>query len=236
MVADALIYHPSVAHYQRFVATTVGRDKVLRTLQYFARFYAWYLYRTNGSPKEIAPWDAIKKQFGLVRKVMRVGKNVEHFKAAASAADAKAGTLDPVLRYTTVGRQLGYAGYLTFDMATVLDTLGIRKSESAKRFQKEAYRFWAMGLMFSILAQAYTLYQLKQREAKVDKKEGEGVVESKRIAKERSTSQLQLISDLCDLAVPYSALGWVALDDGIVGLAGTVSSLIGMSTQWKKTA
>ncbi|ROW03202.1 hypothetical protein VSDG_01421 [Cytospora chrysosperma] len=236
MVADALIYHPSVAHYQRFVATTVGRDKVLRTLQYFARFYAWYLYRTNGSPKEIAPWDAVKKQFGLIRKVMRVGKNVEHLKAAAAAADAKAGTVDPVLRYTAVGRQLGYAGYLTLDMATVLDALGVRKSEAAKRFQKEAYRFWAMGLVFSVLAQVYTLYQLKQREAKVDRKEGEGVVESKRIARERSASHLQLISDLCDLTVPSSALGWVALDDGIVGLAGTVSSLIGMSAQWKKTA
>ncbi|KUI69467.1 Peroxisomal membrane protein PMP27 [Cytospora mali] len=235
MVADAVIYHPSVAHYQRFVATTVGRDKILRTLQYFARFYAWYLYRTNGSPKEIAPWDAIKKQFGLVRKVMRVGKNIEHLKAAAVAADAKAGTIDPVLKYTTVGRQLGYAGYLTLDMATVLDAAGIRKSESAKRFQREAYRFWAMGLVCSVLAQLYTLYQLKQREAKVDKKEGEGVVESKRIAKERSTSQLQLMSDLCDLTVPSSALGWVALDDGIVGLAGTLSSLIGMATQWKKT-
>ena len=182
MVADAVIYHPSVAHYLRFVATVVGRDKLLRTLQYFARFYAWYLYRTNRSPKEIAPWEAIKKQFGLVRKVMRAGKNVEHLKAAAAAADAKAGTVDPVLRYAAVGRQLGYAGYLTFDAATLLDALGVRKSESAKRLQREAYRFWAMGLACSVVAQLYTLYLLRQREAKVDKKEGEGVVESKRIA------------------------------------------------------
>lgn len=182
MVADTVIYHPTVAHYLRFVSTTVGRDKVLRTLQYFARFYAWYLLRTNGSPAEIAPWDAMKKQFGLTRKLMRVGKNIEHVKAAAVAADAKTGALDPVLRYATVGRQLGYAGYLTLDMATVLDATGIRKSESAKRFQKEAFRFWAMGLLSSVAAQVYILYQLKQREAKVDKKEGEGVVESKRIA------------------------------------------------------
>lgn len=53
---------------------------------------------------------------------------------------------------------------------------------------------------------------------------------------ERSSSQLQLLSDLCDLTVPSSALGWVNLDDGIVGLAGTVSSVIGLYTQWKKTA
>lgn len=54
--------------------------------------------------------------------------------------------------------------------------------------------------------------------------------------RERSASQLQLISDLCDLTVPYSALGWVNFDDGIVGLAGTLSSLIGVYSQWKKTA
>ncbi|KAI1402656.1 peroxisomal biogenesis factor 11 [Hypoxylon fuscum] len=236
MVADALIYHPTVAHYLKFVATTVGRDKLLRTLQYFSRFYAWYLLRTNGTKAEIAPFEAIKKQFGLARKLLRFGKNVEHLKAAALAADSKVSVPDPVLRYASVGRQIGYAGYLTMDMTTVLDALGVRKWEGAKKAQKEAYRFWAMGLLCSVVAQFYTLYRLREREAKVDKKEGEGVVESKRIALERSASQLQLLSDLCDLTVPTSALGWAGFDDGFVGLAGTVSSLIGVYTQWKKTA
>jgi hypothetical protein len=178
-VADTLIYHPGVSHYLKFVATTVGRDKLLRTIQYFARFYAWYLLRTNGAQSAIAPWEAVKKQFGLVRKVLRAGKNVEHLRAAAVAADAKG--VDPVLRYAAVGRQLGYAGYLTMDLATLLDAVGVRKTVHAKRFQQEAYRFWAAGIMCSIVGQLYTLYQLRQREAKVDKKEGEGVVEGKRI-------------------------------------------------------
>ncbi|KAG9253732.1 peroxisomal biogenesis factor 11 [Emericellopsis atlantica] len=234
MVADALVYHPSVAHYLKFLSTTLGRDKLLRTIQYFARFYAWYLLRTNATPAAIAPWTATKKQFGLVRKFLRIGKNIEHLKAAATATDAK--SMDPVLRYTTVGRQLGYAGYLTFDAGTVLDAAGIRKWEGAKRLQTEAYRFWAMGLTFSVVAQVYTLWKLKQREAKVDKKDGEGVVESKRITVERAVSKMQLTSDLCDLTVPLSALAWVNFDDGVVGLAGTVSSLIGVYNQWKKTA
>lgn len=54
--------------------------------------------------------------------------------------------------------------------------------------------------------------------------------------RDRSATQLQLISDLCDVAVPSSALGYVNLDEGIVGLAGTVSSLIGLTTAWTKTA
>ncbi|KAJ4192561.1 Hypothetical protein NCS54_00302400 [Fusarium falciforme] len=235
MVADALIYHPTVAHYLRYMATTLGRDKLMRVLQYFARFYAWYLLRTNGTPDKIAPWNTLKKQFGLMRKVFRAGKFVEHFKAAATASDAK--TMDPVLRYTSVGRQLGYAGYLTCDAATIPDAVGFRKWDHAKRFQKEAYRFWAIGIMFSIVGQLYTLRQLSVRASKVDLKEGEGVVESKTISIERAAAKKQLFCDLCDICVPVSALGWVGfLDDGIVGLTGTLSSLIGVYGQWKKTA
>jgi hypothetical protein len=53
---------------------------------------------------------------------------------------------------------------------------------------------------------------------------------------ERAASRLQLVSDLADLTIPTTGLGWVNLDDGVVGLAGTLSSLIGIYTQWKKTA
>jgi peroxin-11B len=180
MVADALVYHPAVSQYIKFVATTVGRDKVLRTLQYFARFYSWYLFRTNGSKAEIAPWDAIKKHFGTTRKILRLGKNVEHFKAAAVAADSK--TMDPFLRYASVARQLGYAGYLSFDIVPTLDSTGIFKWEGAKRCQKDAFRFWTAGLLCSVVAQLYTLKKLKQRESKISMKDGEGVVESKRIS------------------------------------------------------
>ena len=166
-------------------------------------------------------------------------------------ADSK--NLDPVIKYCAVGRQLGYAGYMTFDTLTYLDAAGIRKSPTAKRLQQEAYRCWMIGLLFSAVSGAYSVYSLRQQQARVDKKDGEGVVTSKRIEKfvtpseiwndlltgsgrERGAINLQLISDLCDLTVPTSALGFTNFDDGFVGLAGTVSSLIGVYGQWKKTA
>ncbi|KAH0558683.1 hypothetical protein GP486_004666 [Trichoglossum hirsutum] len=234
MVADALVYHPSVAHYLKFVATAVGRDKVLRTIQYFARFYAWYLYRTNHPASQIKAYDAIKKQFGLTRKLMRVGKFVEHFKAAAEAADKK--TLDPVLRYCAVGRQLGYGIYLSLDSIIYLDASGIKSISIVNRVQREAYKAWLVGLLFNTVAGLYTLHQLRRREQNIDKKDGEGLVECKRLERERAATNLQLISDLCDLTVPSSALGLANFDDGFVGLAGTVSSLIGLYGVWKKTA
>lgn len=41
---------------------------------------------------------------------------MEHFKAAAVAADSK--DMDPVLKYCAVGRQLGFAVYLSLDAVT----------------------------------------------------------------------------------------------------------------------
>lgn len=162
---------------------TVGRDKLLRTIQYFARFYSWYLYRTNHPQSSIAPYNAIKKQFGLSRKLMRVGKNVEHFKAAAVAFDSKsaATSSDPVLKYLAIGRQLGYGGYLSFDMVTYLDASGIKKLSANKRLQDNAYRAWFSGLMCSAIAGVYSLYRLRERERSVDRKVGEGAAEAKMI-------------------------------------------------------
>ncbi|KAF2735822.1 peroxisomal biogenesis factor 11 [Polyplosphaeria fusca] len=234
MVADALIYHPTVAHYLKFVSTTVGRDKVLRTLQYFSRFLAWYLYRTNHPQSTISPFEATKKQFGLTRKLMRVGKFVEHFKAAAIASDNK--SMDPVLRYTAIGRQLGYAGYMLFDNATVLDATSIKKFAASQRLLREAYRAWFAGISCSIVSSLYSLYKLRERSLNISEKDGEGVVEKKKVAKELNAVRIQLISDLCDITVPSAALGWANFDDGFVGLAGTVSSLLGVYGQWKKTA
>jgi len=232
MVADAVIYHPTVSHYLRFVATTVGRDKALRLVQYFSRFYAWYLFRTNHPQTSIAPFEAAKKQIGTTRKLLRVGKFVEHFKSASVYSDKK--DIDPVLKFLAVGRQLGYAGYLSFDSLCVLDATGIKKWEKAKALQKQAQTFWMMGLASSILSGAYTLYHLNLRKQKVDKKEGEGVVESKKIEKQWSTARLQLVSDLCDICIPSTSLGYLNLDDGLVGLAGTTSSLIGLYNAWEK--
>jgi hypothetical protein len=195
-------------------------------------------------------FDNIKKNFSNVRKCMRLGKFVEHFKAAAIAADSK--SLDPVLKYLAVGRQLGYAFYMTFDAMTYIDQVGIRKFEGAARLQREAYRAWLAGLLCNVVAGVYTLYNMRvEMKRQSESSDAEKHVEVKRLEKyvfagsyidtctyanmwyrERAATQLQLISDLCDCTVPSTALGLANFDEGIVGLAGTTSSLIGLTAQW----
>ena len=54
---------------------------------------------------------------------------------------------------------------------------------NAKRLLREAYKFWFVGLTFNIIAGMYSLQQIRQKEKNIDKNEGEGVVESKKLVK-----------------------------------------------------
>lgn len=212
------------------------------------------MYRTNNPQRLIQPWTTLKNQFSLTRKVLRVGKFVEHLRAAAELYDAsvKAGNGDKITQYLQLLRQLGYGGYLFCDMLTVPDALGVKKYASAKRIQATAYRFWLSGLLASAIAGIYTNYKLREKASGLDEKDAEGKVEGVKIARydeldrllgtllttsrQRKVVNVQLVSDLCDLTVPSSMLGYLDLDDGLVGLAGTTSSLLGVWGAWQKTA
>lgn len=123
-----------------------------------------------------------------------------------------------------------------------LDQTSIHKFSASQRVLREGYRAWFTGITCSIVSSLYSLYRLRERSQKLSSShsvkagEAEPVVEEKKIAREANAVRLQLLSDLCDITIPATALGWAKLDDGIVGLAGTLSSLLGVYAQWKKTA
>lgn len=116
---------------------------------------------------------------------MRLGKFVEHLKAAAVASDSKVSAGDnaaTLLKVLQVGRQLGYAGYMLMDNIAYFDQVGVKKFEGAVRVQREAYRAWLVGLSCNIAAGLFQLWQLRVRSQK--QTEGaEEKVEAKKLEK-----------------------------------------------------
>lgn len=94
--------------------------------------------------------------------------------------------------------------------------------------------------MFSIISGVYRLRDLQFREIKARKarptpeKEADRKVELRNVLQQRAAVRYQLVQDLLDSTIPSSTLGFVNLDDGVVGLAGFVSSLMGLRTQVNK--
>ncbi|EPQ28953.1 uncharacterized protein PFL1_03243 [Pseudozyma flocculosa PF-1] len=232
-----IILHPYLNQLLRFWSTTVGRDKTYRTIQYAARFLAWYEYRKGATKETVARLTTIKSQLGLSRKLMRVGKFLEHFQAALKATTIQ----DPVVSYAAIGRQLGYGFYLILDTLQWLHSSKVYtfSAPTAASISKNAARFWMTGLTFSLLSGSYKTYVLNSRLAAAKRprataeKEAERKVELAQISTEQAAVRYQMTQDALDWVIPATGADVLALDEGILGLAGCVSSLMGARTQWR---
>lgn len=96
----------------RYLNTTTGREKLCRLIQYFARFYAFYLYRCNAPYAEVERWANLKQHIGNGRKLFRLLKPVEFVQAAAQCLDAS----DEVLHVTGIVKHLGNALYYSSEV------------------------------------------------------------------------------------------------------------------------
>lgn len=100
-------------------------------------------------------------------QVLRLGKPLEHLQAALKAALASGPAGEQI---TTIGRQISYFGYLSFDALVWVRLQSITywnrfwhclqsntiklysfSSETSTKITKLAYRFWLAGILLSIV-------------------------------------------------------------------------------------
>lgn len=206
-------------------------------VQYLARFLAWYEYRKGASKETVTRLTNLKSSLALSRKLMRTGKFFEHWQSAVKALAIK----DPVVAYTALGRQLSYSVYLIFD--TLQWVHGSKaytfEPDTYKTVSRRASQFWLLGILFSLVSGAYKSHVLRSRQSAASRprataeKEAERKVEVQQIKKEQSAVRFQMIQDALDAMNPATAADITNFDDGAIGLAGTVTSLMGAYTQWQ---
>ncbi|KAI0815261.1 peroxisomal biogenesis factor 11 [Irpex lacteus] len=237
-VAQQVVFHPAVSETLKVWGTTVGRDKTYRSVQYFARFLAWFLL-ARGQKINAARWTALKNHLALGRKLMRLGKPMEHLQAALKAASASGPAAEQL---TTIGRQLGYFGYLTNDALVWANAVKFwnLKPSTATRVNKLANQFWLAGILFSI---TFGLLKSGRLSSEIKDLQSSSTWTEKGLQTERDNKiqslqlatagvRYQFIIDLLDIWIPATNLGFVNLNDGIVGLFGLASSLLGLHAHW----
>ncbi|KAF9428565.1 Peroxisomal membrane protein PMP27 [Podila epigama] len=234
----ALALPVNVQPWLKYTATTVGRDKIYRAVQYFSRFLAWYLLRQGATKETVARFNNLKKTLGLSRKLMRFGKPIEHLEGAVKATTIK----DEFLRFCGVGKQLAYAGYLTLDGIIFIDGSGAYKFKNIKKYSEMASRFWLAGIVFGFIGGLYKTRQIQiRRETALrglarsgESEKSESRTELKALAKEQHSVNKDLLQNGLDMLIPATGLGYLSLDDGAVGLIGTATAIMGAKSQWAK--
>ncbi|KJA29255.1 hypothetical protein HYPSUDRAFT_32656 [Hypholoma sublateritium FD-334 SS-4] len=240
-LASQVIFHPAVSQGLKYGGTTLGRDKTYRAIQYFARFYAWHLSNKDDK-SNVARWMALKTHLGTARKLMRLGKPLEHLQAALRATLA-AGPLEETL--TTIARQLGYFGYLTYDAVVWANSIKFISlaPETAKRVAKRAFQFWFAGIIFSLVhgvlkaarlaKEAKSLQETQKWGEKDLAEEAARETRLSAVATARKNNRQQLVIDLLDVWIPATGAELLNVNEGTLGLLGLMSSLLGAKAQWK---
>ncbi|KAI0307775.1 peroxisomal biogenesis factor 11 [Multifurca ochricompacta] len=236
-VASQIILHPTSSAILKVLGTTLGRDKVYRATQYFARFLAWYLI-SRGHKAEAVRWNVLKGHLAIARKLLRLGKPLEHLQAALRAAQTTGYVKEQL---ATIARQLAYFGYLTYDTVVWANTIRFitLKSETSQKVQKIANRFWLAGILFSITHAVFKAGRLTKETRKArrldEKNVGEENARESRLRglhAMRADTRRQFIIDIFDVWLPASNLGLVNVNDGVLGIFGFISSVLALQAQW----
>lgn len=239
-----VVLHPSASQSLALLGTTVGRDKLYRAIQYFSRFFAWLLI-ARGHTSESARWNALKSHLALGRKLMRLGKPLEHLQIALKAANSFS---RPGESITTILRQLSYAGYLVYDAALWANAIKFitLSKESSTKFTRRSNRFWFLGIVFNICHALLKAGRLSNEAKELSSpsawgeksigSEAERSVKLAAVEKERASVRYQFAIDLLDVWIPASNLGFVNLNDGVLGAFGFITSLLALRTQWEAAA
>ncbi|OBZ85006.1 Peroxisomal biogenesis factor 11 [Choanephora cucurbitarum] len=239
-----VVNHQSVDAFNRYLNTTVGREKLCRLVQYFARFYAFYLFR-SGAPKDVVQrWTDLKTHLGNGRKFFRLLKPVEFAQTGVKSLALR----DEVLRYTAVAKQAGMCLYYLSEMFVLSNSINFYKPSNIKTITEFGQKCWLFGITASLLSGLYKFKQLAVRQHMLEKSRKEIVnteeksedqiielkAQEKALALDLYNTRYAVIQDAVDAIIPSAGLGYLKVDEGIVGLAGMTTSFMAMVTQWKK--
>ncbi|KAL7285646.1 hypothetical protein ACG7TL_000751 [Trametes sanguinea] len=236
-IASQVVLHPVTSQSLRVLNTTIGRDKLYRGVQYFARFFAWLLL-SRGYKIQAARWDALKSHLGLGRKLLRLGKFMENAQAILRTLSAPGETGE---RVTMIGRHIGYFGYLLLDNISWAHSIKFfnLQPSTAQKINKRAMQFWFTGIVFSI---AHGLLKAGRLATEVKKLQNQTWAEKSAEAERdlklqdlqlaREAVRYQFIIDLLDVWIPATNIGLVNFNDGVLGLSGLITSLMALRQQW----
>jgi peroxin-11B len=236
-VASQVILHPTATATLKVLSTTLGRDKIYKAVQDFARFYAWYLI-SGGHKVDAVPWNALKGHLGTARKLFRLGKPFEHLQAALRAAQS---TGDFKEQLTTIARQLSYFGYLTYDAVVWANAVKFitLKPVTSQKVQKLSNRLWLSGILFSITHAVFKAGRLTKEAREIrgldEKNLGLDNARDSRLRvlhAIRVATRHQFIIDILDVWTPAASLGLVNINDGVLGIFGFISSFLSLRSHW----
>lgn len=226
-----------VLTFLKWLELTTGRDKVYRFVAYFSKFVVQQMKQNNISPDWQERLTKGGSTIGQTRKLIRFFRSLEYLQEFLKSIQLR----DDTEKYISMFKNLSLGIWMAADHAQWLHKAGYLKlNDSIKRIDEIHSKSWFWGLAAGILLCAYKMKLIADEQNNVqDQLRSTGgnvsAASNKQLAalEDKRNKQIQgIIKNSIDIVIPAARLNWLPVSDGTVGLAGTITSIIGMYDTW----
>lgn len=217
-------FPPIVLRFLDWLKKTDGRDKLCRLVAYGSKIPIHLLKSIDGDKDTIDRLQKGASAVGTGRKFMRLFRALQFLQDLLQSL----GTGDLIERAISSIKSASLTIWMLVDHHQWMAKAGyLRPSkELQERLSKLHSQAWAVGLFLGVLGSTYKLLKLSN-ESRTDKIASDLKVK-------RNKAVQGLAKNGIDLFIPLARLGILSLNDGLVGLAGTVTSVIGIVDTFPK--
>ncbi|KAJ1877350.1 Peroxisomal membrane protein PMP27 [Coemansia sp. RSA 1722] len=232
--------------YVRYASMLVGRDKMCRLGQYFSRLMVYLITermrlrgKTPNSIEWLTTFSKMQGVLGTTRKLLRAGKFFDFLQLFLRALVRKGD--DELVHALGALHKVGMFVFMAADTVGVLgSSLALVKLRDPGKITRIAQRGWLLALVCQAMSAIYRLRGIAMREVdlrrvrlQIEKSadvmgDRECAVEEQLVRKNKAQATRELVAAALDLTIPIKGLGLLAINEGVVALAGTVTSLMGI--------
>ncbi|KAH3681060.1 hypothetical protein WICPIJ_007974 [Wickerhamomyces pijperi] len=235
MVLDTVVYHPTLLKLIKYLDATAGREKSLRLIQYLVRFLSFQVKQAGYPLALFQLLKNLQNQAAFIRKALRFLKPLNHLQDAAKAFDNKLS--DSILRHSIVLKNIAYIGYLSLDSLAWFKILGLVSTKTFSKAPKYANWFWFAGLLAGLVNDLRKITITNSQISSISNVEGNEKSQDKMkaVQVENYKATRKLVWDSLDFFVVLNNLGFLRNSEGAIGLAGTITSVLGVQDVWGAT-
>ncbi|XP_076394607.1 peroxisomal biogenesis factor 11ab [Megachile rotundata] len=211
---------------------TVGRDKIIRLLQYGSRTYWYYAQNAHSTQQSAEILRSLEYTFSSFRKLLRLGRCLDSLYSALKMMKYP----DIVIRVTLTLSKIANALFLLADHIIWIGRVGLLRV-NIEKWSKTANKYWLMSIIMNLVRDIYEIITILECE-------GKSVLMKKSDLTPNIWKQYKLLFHLrnhkdvvmdaikngCDLFIPLTALGFTKFTPGTIGMFGVISSIVGLYT------
>ena len=171
--------------------------------------------------------------------VFRMGKSLEQMDAARKTLHAR----DSFVRVVVPLSKIASGLYLFCDHFVWVARMKLGSLDE-KRWSRAAARFWLLSLILCLARDVYEFICVFAAESRRLKQNSKSLLPSSRpsplgtcisVLAHHQPLVLDTVKNSADIFIPLDSLQYLKLPAGVIGLLGTLSSIIGLYTVWNET-